>query len=232
MQNLNKLWPCCFKSDMKNWLNFHYSTEKFEKLYNDWLFSPKAYVSARKFQELCAMTLRGDAKFKGKLTCGLKNSIMNLVNFHASSRKSENVHLDWLLMSKAYRAMQRMKKNWLLVPKMTGIRWIKSESLHFDVLLLSVAYKFSAKKVQKNDLSWHWRVIQTLKKNWLFVWKMTWGIWWILTWVEESLKINTLMGYFCRKYVMLKLKKNPVELCLEKWPMVSKMAWWICWIFR
>ena len=29
----------------------------------------------------------------------------------------------------------------------------KSESLHFDVLLLSVAYKFSAKKVQKNDLS-------------------------------------------------------------------------------
>ena len=86
---------------MRNWLNFHYSTEKFEKLYIDWLFSPKAYVSARKFQELCAMTLRGDAKFKGKLTCGLKNSIMNLVNFHASSRKSENLHLDRILLSKA-----------------------------------------------------------------------------------------------------------------------------------
>ena len=37
----------------------------------------------------------------------------------------------------------------------------KSEHLHFDVLLLSIAYKVSAKKVKKNYLSWHWRVIQT-----------------------------------------------------------------------
>ena len=37
----------------------------------------------------------------------------------------------------------------------------KSENLHFDVLLLSIAYKVSAKKVTKNYLSWHWRVIQT-----------------------------------------------------------------------
>ena len=37
------------------------------------------------------MTLKGDAKFKGKLTPGLKNGIRNLVNFHVSSRKSENL---------------------------------------------------------------------------------------------------------------------------------------------
>ena len=49
------------------------------------------------------MTLKGDAKFKGKLTRGLKNDMRNLVNFHASSRKSENLHLDWLLLSKAYK---------------------------------------------------------------------------------------------------------------------------------
>ena len=35
------------------------------------------------------MTLKGDAKFKGKLTRGLKNDIRNLVNFHVSSQKSE-----------------------------------------------------------------------------------------------------------------------------------------------
>ena len=81
-----------------------------------------------------------------------------------------------------------------------------SENLHFDVLLLSIAYKVSAKKVQKNYLSWHWRVIQTLKRNWLFVWKMTWEIWWILTRAVESLKICTLMGYFCRNYVIFELK--------------------------
>ena len=59
---------------------------------------PKAYVSGRKFQRnyICIMTLKGDAKFKGKLTVtgGLKNDIKNLVNFHASSRKSENLLFD------------------------------------------------------------------------------------------------------------------------------------------
>ena len=99
----------------------------------------------------------------------------------------------------------------------------KSENLHFDVLLLSIAYKVSAKKVQKNYLSWHWKKIQTLKKNWLFVWKMKWGIWWTLTWAVESLKICTLMGYLCRQYVMFKLK-NIEEFCHEKWLLVSKMT--------
>ena len=38
MQNLNKPWPCGFKNDMKNWVNFHQSTQKPEKLYFDELF--------------------------------------------------------------------------------------------------------------------------------------------------------------------------------------------------
>ena len=42
------------------------------------------------------MTLKSDAKFKGKLTRGLKNDIRNLVNFHF-----ENLHFDGLLSSKA-----------------------------------------------------------------------------------------------------------------------------------
>ena len=49
------------------------------------------------------MTLKGDAKFKGKLTCGLKNNIRNLVSFHASSQKSENLHFDRILLSKVYK---------------------------------------------------------------------------------------------------------------------------------
>ena len=35
------------------------------------------------------MILKDDAIFKEKLTSGLKNDIRNLVNFHASSHKSE-----------------------------------------------------------------------------------------------------------------------------------------------
>ena len=83
----------------------------------------------------------------------------------------------------------------------------KSKNLHFDVLLFSVAYKVSASKGHKIYFSWHWRVIQTLKKNWFFVWKITWGVWWILTWPVESLKICTLIDYFCQKYVMFEIKK-------------------------
>ena len=44
------------------------------------------------------MTLKSDVKFNGKLTRGLKNGISNLVNFHASSRKSENLAFDGLLL--------------------------------------------------------------------------------------------------------------------------------------
>ena len=42
---------CSFKHDMKNWVNFHESPQKFENLYFDGLFLSKAYdVSARKSQ--------------------------------------------------------------------------------------------------------------------------------------------------------------------------------------
>ena len=55
------------------------------------------------------MRMKSDAKFKGKLTCGLKNDIRNLVNFHASRRMSEKLHFDWILLSKAYRNLDLKK---------------------------------------------------------------------------------------------------------------------------
>ena len=73
------------------------------------------------------MTLKGVAKFKRKLTCRLKNDIKNLVNFHVSSWKSENVHFDWIHLSKAF--------------------------------------KYLDEKEQKSYVSWHWRVMQSLKKT-------------------------------------------------------------------
>ena len=53
------------------------------------------------FRGIIVMTLKGDAKFKGKLIPGLKNYIRNLVNFHASSRKSRKLQFDGLFLSKA-----------------------------------------------------------------------------------------------------------------------------------
>ena len=68
-------------------------------------FCPKHDVSARKVQRNYVMTLKGDAKFKGKLTCGLKNNIRNLVNFHVNSKKSEELHFDGFLSSKAHKVL-------------------------------------------------------------------------------------------------------------------------------
>ena len=126
--------------------------------------------------------------------------------------------------------MQSLKKNLALGSKNDITNLVnfsmssgQSENLLFDVLLLLIAYKVSAKNVHKGYLSWHWKVIQTLKKNSLFVWKITWIIWWILTQAVENLKMCTLMGYFCQKYVMFELKKIRTscvvknDLWFQKW---------------
>ena len=60
------------------------------------------------------MTLKGDAKFKGTLTRGLKSDIRNLVNFHASNRKFENLHFYGLLLSKAYEVLdEKVQKSYV-----------------------------------------------------------------------------------------------------------------------
>ena len=115
----------------------------------------------------------------------MKNDIRNLVNYHASSRKSESLH--WLLLSKIYkdldekvqknyiswhwRVTQSLKKKWLLVPwGLTNLvnfngSSCKSENLHFHVLLLSIAYKVSAKKYR--------RIISHETEEWSILWRKT-----------------------------------------------------------
>ena len=58
-------------------------------------------------KELCVMALKGNAKLKEKLTRGVKNDIRNLVNFYASSRKSENLHFYGFPLSKAYKVLDQ-----------------------------------------------------------------------------------------------------------------------------
>ena len=60
------------------------------------------------------MTLKGDEKFKGKLTCGLINDLRYLVNFYAGSQKSGNFPFDGLLLSKAYKYLdEKVKKSYV-----------------------------------------------------------------------------------------------------------------------
>ena len=55
------------------------------------------------------MAVESDAKFEGKLALGFKNDTTALVNFNASSGKSENLHFVVLLLSIAYTKFQLHK---------------------------------------------------------------------------------------------------------------------------
>ena len=58
--------------------------------------------------------MKGLAIFMGKQTCGLKNDKRNLVNFHASSQKCENVHFDGILLSKACKDLdEKVRKSYV-----------------------------------------------------------------------------------------------------------------------
>ena len=66
-------------------------------------------------------------------------------------------------------------------PTKVQIWWNSLEQLKFCFLMGSFCknqIKFQA-KVQKSYISWDWRVMQNLNKNWLVVSNMTWRIWWI-----------------------------------------------------
>ena len=80
----------------------------------------------------------------------------------------------------------------------------KPEILHFDGFFLSKSYKVSAKKVPKSYISWHCRVIQSLRKTdlWFQIWHEEfgefscehWQVWkfalWCATFVESILCLS------------------------------------------
>ena len=90
MKNWNKPGSFCFKIGMRNVINFR-ALKSLENCSLMSSFRPKQIMVNQKIsEELCVMALKGDAKFNGKLTTGLRNDIRNMVNFHGSSWKSEN----------------------------------------------------------------------------------------------------------------------------------------------
>ena len=166
------------------------------------------------------MTLKRNAKFKRKLTCGLKNDIRNLVNFHASSRKSENLHFVQMLLLKAYkdldekiqrsyiswqqRVMQSLKKNWLLVSNMTWrIWWIFTQESKIQAQesknFTSISY--FCPKYMRLELKKYRGVIFHDSEQWCKIWinpdlvvsKMAWGIGWTFI---RALKVWKVLNWW------------------------------------
>ena len=169
------------------------------------------------------MTLKRDAKFERKLTCGLENDMRNLANFNQNTWKCQNLDFDRILVSKeenawaknlqrSRRMMKNLQRDWLFVSKLTWgiwqifIRALKSLK-NFNVLLLRRLYAVWAKEGQRSYRSWHWRVMQNLERNWLVVSKLIWGIWQILTQALESFKNLHFNGPFLTKIYNVWAKK-------------------------
>ena len=87
-----------------------------------------------------------------------------------------------------------------------------SQNFHFDWFFLCKVYNVWPKNVQRNDLSWDWRVMQNLKKNWLVVWKITWRIWQIFTWTLKSLENLHFNGILLTKVYIVWAKKSTEEI--------------------
>ena len=82
--------------------------------------------------------------------------------------------------------------------------------------------KFQLKKVQKTYLSWHWRVMQSLKNNWLLVPNALW----CATFVENIFLSQKVMCHNTEEWSKFWRKTN---FFIEKW---QKMTWGIWKILR
>ena len=117
--------------------------------------------------------------------------------FWPNTPKSQKLDFNGLLLIKVYsfwgKKVNRRSLYWIVILKVDasfegkksvvslmtwGIWWTLSE--HWKILkfalwetFFSQDIKWWAKKFQMSYVSWHWRVMQCLTKNWLVVWKMT-----------------------------------------------------------
>ena len=81
-------------------------------------------------------------------------------------------------MPSQWRMIQKLKRNWLVVLKLTWTaqnltQALQKSSFFFNWLLVTKIYIVWATKIQRSYLSWHWGVMQILKKDWPVVWKKT-----------------------------------------------------------
>ena len=99
---------CALKNDMKNLADFIPSLATLKVCALMGPFWSKYIMFERKnYRGIICHDTKGYVIFKQKLTGGLKNDIRNLINFHASIRKSENLHFDELVLSKAYKVLDK-----------------------------------------------------------------------------------------------------------------------------
>ena len=117
----------------------------------------------------------------------------------------------------------------------------KSQNWDFDGILLPRVENIWAWNLQRSYVSWQWRMMQKLTKNWLVVLKLTWGLWKILIRALENVKHLHFNGLSLTKVYNFWAKKVQesyvwchwilMQNLKENWLLLSKMTWRIWEIF-
>ena len=86
---------CSLENDMRNLVNFHQSTQKFQNwdFYGVLLSKKRKSMSLTRTGELCVIAMKNDVKFEKELTYQFKTDMRNLTNFEPSTRKSQRFAL-------------------------------------------------------------------------------------------------------------------------------------------
>ena len=117
----------------------------------------------------------------------------------------------------------------------------KSKNWVFSWVLLSKVENVWAWNLQGSYMSWQWRMMQNLKRNWLLNSKLTWVIWYILSQAIENLENLHFNGLLLtivynvwakkvqRSYVWFQWRL--VQNLKENWLVLPKMTWRILQIF-
>ena len=73
-------------------------------------------------------------------------------------------------------------------------------------------------------MSWQWRMMQNLKRNWFAVPKLIWGIRLILTWALESLKNFHFDALFLSKVCIIWAKKVQRSCLSWNWRVIQNLV--------
>ena len=190
-------------------------------------------------------TVKIDTKFEGKLTCGSKNDMSNLSNFHQSTWKSQNWDFDGILLSKNENDgrkiysrvmyhdnegwMQKLKRNWLVNSKLTWVIWwiltrvLKNlKHLHFNRLPLTKVYNIELKRYE--GVMFHGT------EYWCKIWRKTdlcfekWHGESGKFWPEHSKvsKLGLWWNYFIQSRKRMTLKCTGVLCVMKEWCKIGR----------
>ena len=99
----------------------------------------------------------------------------------------------------------------------------KSQNWDFDGILLSKVENVWAENLQGSYVSWQWRMMQKLKRNWLVSSKLKWGIWRILIPALENLKNLHFNGPFLIKVYNVWAEKVQRSYIWWHWRMMQNL---------